>query len=191
MTIEALLPGHIVWIDATNKFYVIAASEGLKYVTNTGNATEFAALASGATSSNIAISTLEPDDNPPHLYQLVFGVGDGMQYKLQVPTGTTRLGPDQDRTSAYITVNDSVRYAPNEDLTETWLVKYYFPAFTVYNATPVSGTPQVWFYGKSYDIREITNANVLINLRNALTGAGPSNVPFKRISIGGVKRTAG
>lgn len=190
MAIEALLPGHLVYIDATNSFWQIAAREPLKYVTNTGNATEFSSLASGNTTADISISNLEPDDNPPHLYQLAWGVQDGLQYKIKIPTGISRFGPDLDRTSTYITSFDSHRVDPSGDVTEFWLVKYYFPAFTVYNASPVAQTPQVWFFGMSYDIKPVTDPMLLETLRRGLAGLG-SSVPFKRVSVGGVRRTAG
>ena len=188
---EPLQPGFVAYVDANDKFYIIGASEGLKYITNSGNASEFSALTTGQTSSTVAITALEPDDSPRHLYQIVFGFQDGEQYKFQAPSGISRLGPDQDRTSTYLTSKDSHRLDPNSDLTETWLVKYYFPAFIVYNSTPVTNTPRIWFYGKNYDIREITNAPLINSLRMALGGQAPAPMPFKRITIGGVKRTAG
>ena len=189
MDFEVLQPGWVVYVDARDMFYVIGSSEGLKYITNSGNDTEFSSLSTAATSSQVSVDALEPDDAPDHLVQLCWGVQDGMQYKVQVPTGISRLGPDQDITSTYVTVNDSDRWDPNYKLTEMWLVRYKFPGFTVYNATPVSLTPRVWFFGRKYDIRPVTNAGTLQQLRNALAGAGPSPFPFKRITIGGVKRT--
>ncbi len=190
MAIEALLPRHLVYVDATNSFWQITAREPLKYVTNTGNATEFSSLASGSTTADISISNLEPNESPPHLYQLAWGVQDGMQYKVKIPTGISRFGPDLDRTSTYITAFDSHRVDPSGDITEFWLVKNYFPAFVVTNSTPLAQTPQVWFFGMSYDIKPVTDASLLASLRKGLAGLG-SSVPFKLIGIGVTRRTAG
>ena len=190
--VEQLLHGHLVYVDGADNFFIIGASEGLKYVTNSGNATEFAALATGATSATIAITAMEPSDSPAHLYQVWWGVQDGEQYKVQVPSGTSRLGPDQDRTSTYVTVNDTNRWAPDKDLTLMWLVRNFFPAFTVYNATPFNQTPRIWFYGWSYDLKPANLSPATMQaLRAALAGQGVAPIPFKRITIGGVKRTAG
>lgn len=197
--VEKLQPGYVVYIDAADNFFVIGAAEGLKYITNSGNASEFAANPTATTTSATTIGAMEPNDSPAHLYQVWWGIQDGEQYKVQVPTGTSRLGPDQDRTSTYLTVHDTNRWAPDKLLTEMWLIRNYYPAYVVYNATPYTQTPRIWFYGWMYDIKLLQdkqlsvapNDTLLNNLRGALAGKNSSIIPFKRITIGGVKRTAG
>jgi hypothetical protein len=164
-----------------DKFFKVKTAEPFTYETGTSDTAEFSAVASGSKSGFKNIEVLEPDDSPFHLFQVRWGVQDGCKYWIKIPTGTNRLGVDEDKDVGYITNTKSPYYAPNE-LYEIWLIHDFYPAIDAENITPSSLTPKVWFEGMKYDLEEVKDTRLLAMLK-----AG--DIPSRTITIGGVKTT--
>lgn len=167
------------------KFFRVGKEEGLTYETGTSDTAEFAAVASGSESGFKNIDVLEPDDAPRHLFWIEWGVKDGCQYSMKVPTGTDRLGVDEDKDVGFITNEKSPYYDP-ERLYGFWLVSDYYPAVNANNVTPVSLTPKIWFKGKKWDLEEVKEIDILTKLQSYEKGVTPG-IPFTKITVGGIK----
>lgn len=135
-----------------DKFYRILRKERLIYITGEGDATEFAAVATGATSDWKDIEALEPDTN--ELYQLRVGTRDACKYHTKL-TGKERHGPAEDVDMAYFTNQDSFWTDPSEAL-EFFLVHDMYPSYNAHNDTGYTVTPKLYFRGWQYDYEEAT-----------------------------------
>jgi len=167
------------------KFFRVGKEEGFTYETGTSDTAEFSSVASGSSSGFKNIDVLEPDDAPKHLFWVEWGVKDGCQYKIKIPTGTDRLGVDEDKDVGFITHEKSPYLAPNLRY-GFWLVNDYYPAVDANNVTAFSLTPKVWFEGKKWDLDEVKEIDIITKLQNYEKGIAPG-IPFTKITIGGIK----
>lgn len=166
------------------KFFRVGKKEGFTYETGTSDTAEFAAVASGSESGFKNIDVLEPDDAPRHLFYVEWGVKDGCKYELKIPTGTNRLGVDEDKDVGFVTNEKSPYYAPDNTYS-FWLVNDYYPAINAINITPNSLTPKAWFKGKKWDLEEVKEPDIITKLKNYEKGITPS-IPFTKITVGGI-----
>lgn len=150
-----LKPGFIVKIF--ERYYRIKAAEPFRYDTGDESSAFFSSVSSGSDSGFKNITELEPDDLPiPHLFWVVPGFEDGMQYSIKIPTGTNRFGTDVTKGIGYLDNLMSPYYAPNEDY-GFWLVNNYYPAINAKNVMSVAMTPKVHFRGIKFDLEPTTN----------------------------------
>ena len=160
-------------IEAKN--YKITREEALRYITGDEDTAVFSAVTSGNESGFKNIELLEPDKTPKHIANVDWGVKSGGKYYLKLPTGTNRFGVDRDKDVGYLT-NEISPWLDPDPQWGFWLINDYYPAINLVNNTLFSVTPQIFFYGKKYDITEVT---------------GPEKVEaekrFTPIVIGGVK----
>lgn len=193
--VNTLKEGYYVELVVTGNpdpvgFRKVGASEPFEYETGTSDTAEFSSVSAGAESSFQNIPNLEPDDTPPHLYHVLWGVRDRCLYSIKIPTGTNRLGVDKDLDVGFITNEKSPYFAPNPDYA-FWLIENYYPAVNAKNGdarNPAVGaiTPKVYFKGTKYDITKVEDKKILILLNNYKNGVSPG-IPFTTITIGGVK----
>jgi len=185
---EELLEGHYVRVLTSalaGKFFRVGKREPFTYETGKSDTAEFTSVESGEESGFKNIDVLEPDVSPRHLFWVEWGVKDGGRYYLKIPTGTDRLGTDEDKDVGFITNEKSPYYAPDPRY-GFWLVSDFYPAINMVNDTPVALTPRVWFTGIKWDLEEVTDPDVLQKLRNYEKGVQPS-IPFTQVTIGGVE----
>lgn len=177
---------HIAVEGLDKDHYQIGDVEPFLYETGTSDTAEFSAtVASGAESGFKNIPVLEPDDSPPRLFWVEWGVKDGCRYQIKIPTGTDRLGLDEDKDVGFLTNEKSPYFDPDPRF-GFWIVANFYPAINAKNYTPNTLTPKVWFQGKKYDIIKVTDQEVITKLKNYERGISPS-IPFTRITIGGVR----
>jgi hypothetical protein len=167
------------------RFFRVGKSEPFTYETGTSDVAEFTEVESGSESGFKNIDVLEPDDSPRHLFWVEWGVKDGAKYYIKIPTGTDRLGTDEDKDVGFVTNEKSPYYAPDPRY-GFWLVHDYYPAVNAVNVTPFSLTPKVWFEGVKWDLEDVVEPDVLEKLRNFQRGVSPG-IPFTEITIGGIK----
>lgn len=134
---------------------------------------------------------MEPDNNPPRLFWIVWGVEDTeVQYKISIPTGFARLGTDVDKQVGFVDAFRSPFTDPNPRYA-FWLISNFFPAVNAINNSNLARTPRVWFEGYKYDIVRIVessgrpSSNVRVD-PSLLQKLRSGQVPFTRITIGGV-----
>lgn len=179
-----LKEGFVVWIDdPLKKFYTISRREAFDYETGDENSAYFSTVASGSTSGFKGIEILEPDNKPPHLFQVLWGVADTgkIKYYIKIPTGQNRIGVDEDKEIGFINADKSPHYDPNP-MYQFYLINGWYPSIDCRNGSPVTITPKIWFRGMKYDIEELTNKTKLAALEN---GAAT----FKKVILGGIKMT--
>lgn len=167
------------------RFFRVVAKEPFTYETGTSTTAEFSSVAAGSESGYKNIDVLEPDERPRKLFYVKWGVADSCQYYLKVPTGTDRLGTDEDKDVGFITVEKSPYFDMNPAYA-FWLVHDYYPAINAKNVTADTVTPKVWFEGMKYELEEVTDPDIIEKLRNYEKRVSPS-IPFKKITIGGVR----
>lgn len=172
--------------DFTNKFWKVMAVEPVIYETGTSDTAEFVAVATTASSGFRNIDVIEPDDSPRHLYYFRWGVKDGCYYQIKIPTGSDRLGTDQDMDVARIDNTKSPYYAPNDDY-GFFLMHDMYPAINAVNITPITLTPKVWFEGEKFAIDEVKDVTVIQKLNNSDVGVTPF-IPYIRVTLGGLNR---
>lgn len=172
---------ELVWPGSPpDNYFKITAVEPFEYETGTEETPVFTPLAPGSESGFRNIPVLEPDDVPPHLFQVLWGVKDTkVKYYFKLPTGTNRYGTDDDKDIGFITADRSPYYAPNP-LYQFWLLHAWYPSINAVNESPATITPKIWFRGMKYDIEKVTDAETLEGLK---TG----RIPCTRIVLGGVK----
>jgi len=179
-----LKQGHIVWIDEPLKqFYKIVRREPFEYETGEEDTAIFTTVASGAESGFKDIATLEPDNKPLHLFQVLWGVADSgpIKYYVKIPSGQNRFGVDEDKEIGFINAQKSPYFDP-DPLYQFYLIAEWTPSINCKNNSAVTITPKVWFKGMKYDIEPITNPGLLDSLNAGKT-------PHRRIYFGGVKNT--
>lgn len=184
MSDDFLKQGYIVWIDdPLMGFYRIVRREPFDYETGEEDTAIFSTVASGAESGFKNIETLEPDDKPLHLFQVLWGVKHtgNIKYYVKIPTGQNRFGVDDDKEIGFINAERSPHYDPNP-LFQFYLISDWYPSINCVNNSPVTIQPKVWFRGMKYDIEKITDTAELQAIE-----AG--KIPHRRIYFGGVKGT--
>jgi len=178
-----LKKGFYVYVEPPGKYYKITGREPFYYETGTEETAIFSAVSPGSESGYKNIDILEPDDVPPHLYQVLWGVKDvRVKYYMKLPTGTNRLGLDEDKDIGFITAEISPYWDPNPDY-QFWLLHTWYPSINAVNESRVSIVPKIWFRGMKYDIEEVTDPEILEKLK---TG----KIPCRQIKLGGVRTTA-
>lgn len=168
-----------------NTFFKVGKTEPFYYETGTSDVAEFASVASGSESGFKNVDVLEPDEAPMHLFWVMWGVKDGCKYYIKIPTGTDRIGTDEDKDVGYVTNEKSPYYAP-DPVYGFWLVSDYYPAVNAVNVTAFSLIPKVWFPGTKWDLEKVKEADIIAKLQNFQRGVTPS-IPFTEITIGGIK----
>lgn len=179
-----LKKGYYVLIDYSgappDNYHEIIAAEALEFETGEEETAIFSDYAAGAESGYKNIELLEPDDVPPHLYYVLWGVKDTlMKYYMKLPTGTNRFGVDEDKDVGFITAERSPYFAPNPRY-GFWLLHAWYPSVNVKNESPITRRPKIWFTGTKYDIKKVTDPELLEALK---TG----KVPSSKITLGGIK----
>ena len=172
-----LKEGYTVWIDEPyNGYYRIVRREPFQFVTGEESPALFSTVASGGESGFTNISTIEPDNDPLHLYQVLWGVehSDRVKYYLKIPAGQNRYGVDKAKEIGFVSAEESPWYDPNP-LFEFWLIHDWIPAVNCVNGSPVTQTPKIWFVGMKYDIEKISQAQ--------------AGTIVKKIVFGGIKNT--
>ncbi len=101
---------------------------------------------------------------------------------MKIPTGTSRLGTDDEKSVGFLDARRSPWYKPNPQFM-FWLTSDMYPAFDVYNDGPVSLVPYIRFTGMKYDIVSVKQETLLAALKQA-------KLPCRRITIGGVETTS-
>lgn len=186
---EDLRQGYFVKVVVAGRtevtFYRLGAPEPFLYITGDGPNVEFTSVSAGSESGFKNIDNVDPNERPKRLQFTMWGVRDGCQYFIKIPTGTNRLGTDKDLDVGYITCLISPYFAPDEQF-GFWLIHDFYPAVNAKNVTAAAVTPKVWFKGIKYDIEEIPVGDLLTKLLNYEKNISP-NMPFTTISIGGVK----
>lgn len=160
-------------------FYKVIASEGFEYKFPFS-----AAVASGGESGFINVENLEPDDRPMHLFYVLWGIRDGCGYQIKIPTGTDRLGVDEDKDVARITNRHNPHYAP-DPLYAFYIISDMYPAINAVNNTPASVTPEIYFMGEKYDLEIVDDDEILKRLNNFEKRESPW-IPSENITLGGV-----
>lgn len=169
--------GHFVEINGD--FYEIAEKEPFEYRTGQESTAFFSSVASGGVSSYVNITELEPDKLPQRLWFVTFGIKDGMQYFLKIPTGSSRFGTDVTKEIGFVD-NEITPYHAHNEKFGFWLVNNYYPAIKASNPTGIAQTPQVYFKGTKYDIQPVRDSGK----SSALRAGG---IPYLHITLGGVK----
>lgn len=174
---DFLKEGYVIWIDEPyNGFYKIVRREPFQYITGEESPTIFSTVASGSESGFLNIDTLEPDNDPLHLYQVFWGVEhtDRVRYYLKIPTGQNRFGVDEDKEIGFLNAEESPYYNPNS-LFQFWLIHDWIPSINCVNNSPMTITPKIWFKGMKYDIEKISQAQ--------------AGTVVKKVVFGGIKNT--
>lgn len=171
-----LKEGYSVYIDDPYEdYYRIVRREPFQYVTGAESPVIFTSVLPGAQSGDITIPALEPDNDPLHLFQILWGVdstSERVKYYVKIPTGQNRFGIDQNKSIGYVTAIESPYFDPNP-LFQFWLVHDWIPSINCVNNSPVAVTPKIYFRGMKYDIEKIANPGTIV----------------KKIVFGGIKNT--
>lgn len=170
------------------KFYRVISVESFVYKTGDTTTAEFtASVASGSESGFKLIEVLEPAKEKNHLFYVKWGIKDGMEYQIKIPTGTDRLGLDRDQDVAIIDNTKTPWCDMNPDFA-FYLIHDLIPSFNAKNNTPAAGTPQIHFQGEKYHYEEITDPAILQKLRNYESGVTPY-IPSKKVTLGGIAKS--
>lgn len=180
-----LKEGHVVFLSELNGWYRIVRREALDYETGSenANAATFSTVASGSESGFKNMELLEPDKNPQHLFQVLWGVLDDedIKYYIKIPVGQNRMGTDEDKEIGFINATKSPAYDPNPAY-QFYLLNGWYPSVNCVNNSPVTITPKVYFKGMKYDIEPVTDEATV-----AALDAG--RLPRRLIMFGGLKTT--
>lgn len=177
-----LREGFVVWIDdPLSEFHRIVRREPFDYETGEEDTAIFSTYAPGASTGFKTIAALEPDDKPPHLYQVYWGVADGNKYYIKIPAGQNRFGIDTDKEIGYVDCKKSPYYDKNPAFM-FWLINEWYPSVSVTNISAMTITPKIWFEGMKYDIEPIVDDATIQAIRSG-------RIPHRRIFFGGVKNT--
>ncbi len=152
-------------ISAGNFFRIIKGPEALKVNSTDLDLTDpFTSVATASESGFKDQEKLEPRENPPELYRVRWGVADGCDYYLKLPSGTERFGVYSKKDIGKITALDSDHIAPAEEY-GFWMAHGDFPSINAKNYTGYSITPNVYFEGEKYNIDRVTDAKELVALK--------------------------
>lgn len=184
--VELVYPG-----SPPDNYHQITADEPFEFETGTEEKAIFSAVTSGSESGYKNIGLLEPDDTPPHLFQVLWGVQDTkIKYYMKLPTGTNRIGVDEDKDIGYITADRSPYFDPDPKYM-FWLLHAWYPSINAKNESALTLTPKVWFTGKKYDIKTVSALIKTETLpADTLEGLKTGKIPCKRITLGGVRTSS-
>lgn len=157
------------------RYWQIQEREAFQF--ETGSHSEFASLAAGATSSDIFIEFLEPNEN--ELYHIIPGIQDGMDYYLRLTLGHDTWGVARDTDIGFINHRRTPYFLPNAQYGFFVALKTRF-SVRVVNNSGTAGTPKVWFEGQKYRIVEVTDNSLIEELNR--TGR------YTKIQLGGFTR---
>ena len=138
-----------------NKIIQILREEASDYETGDGATAEFSTVASGSNTGFRQVVSLEPDTGRLAWYK--WGIFTGGVYEMQVNAGSSRLGVDEAKAAANITMEKSPSFDPEDDYA-FYLVTDWWPAINCTNTTPNTITPKVRFIGWKWDFKEIVGA---------------------------------
>ena len=165
-----------------NRFFKVTNKEPFYYETGRTDTAEFnATVAFGSNSGFRNIEVLEPHDS--HLLGVDWGVKDGGRYQMKMPTGSDRLGLDEDMDVGFVTNELSPWIAP-DPVYGFWLVQTLYPAFQMTNDAPKTITPKIYFRGLKLSFEEVGDA--MLNTRLNSFKQGKGGQPFFNVMIGGV-----
>lgn len=176
--------GHVVHIDEpVSKYFKVASREPFDFETGEEDTLLFSTVASGAESGFKEIENLEPDENPLHLFEVLWGVADvgDIKYRIKYPSGVSRIGTDDDKDIGFINFDKSPHIDP-DPCYKFYTYPDHFPAINCENGSAVTITPKIYFRGMKYQIDEIKDTETLNRIK---AGA----IPFRRIVLGGLKTT--
>lgn len=166
-------------IKAGNFFKIIRDAEALKVNSTDLVLTDaFASVATAGESGFKDHEKLEPRESPPELYRVRWGVKDGCDYYIKLPSGTERLGVYEKKDVGKIAALDSDYLAPAEEY-GFWMIHGDFPSFNAKNYTGYSITPCVYFEGEKYNIEKITDEVTLKLLKDG-------KLPYTVVERGGL-----
>ena len=166
-------------INAGNFFKILRDSEPLKVrSSDLALSDPFIAVATGGESGFKDHEKLEPREAPAELYRVRWGVKDGCDYYLKLPSGTERLGVYEKKDVGRITALDSDVVCPAEEY-GFWMVHGDFPSVNAKNYTGYSLTPDIYFEGEKYNIEKITDAITLKLLKEG-------KLPYTVVTRGGL-----
>lgn len=166
-------------ISAGNFFKIIKGPEVLKVnSTDLALTDPFTSVATAGESGFKDQEKLEPRENPPELYRVRWGVADGLDYYLKLPSGTERFGVYSKKDIGKITALDSDHIAPAEEY-GFWMVHGDFPSINAKNYTGYSITPNVYFEGEKYNIEQIKDQATLNLLKEG-------KLPYTVVERGGI-----
>jgi len=166
-------------IKAGNFFKILRDPETLKVRSSDLALTDpFTEVATGGESGFKDHEKLEPRETPVELYRVRWGVKDGCDYYLKLPSGTERLGVYEKKDVGRITALDSDFLNPAEEY-GFWMVHGDFPSFNAKNYTGYSLTPDIYFEGEKYNIERITDPVTLNLLKEG-------KLPYTVVTRGGL-----
>ena len=174
--------GHIIYIqDPIEKFFAIAGREPFDFETGEEDTLLYSEVASGAESGFIEIENLEPDENPLHLFEVLWGVNhtNNVKYYIKYPSGVSRLGTDDDKDIGFINSDKSPGVDPDPSY-KFYTYPDHYPSINCENHSAVIITPKIYFKGMKYQIDEIKDT---VTLQKLTSGA----IPFRRIVLGGLR----
>lgn len=163
--------------ESVEEYYRVLSRELAKF--ETGDGSEFSAVAHGADSNPIEIANLEPADD--ELYYCRPGLKDGCKYRLLLPHNTGRWGVHKDVDSGWLE-NWAVPWVLSDPSWGFWLPPKQTPIFVASNDTGASLTPKMYFDVVKYHIQKETNAQVIDRLNKR-------EIPFTQLEIGGIATT--
>lgn len=157
-------------------FYQVKFREVSEF--ETGDHSEFSAIATTLNSGTIHIEFLEPNDD--QLFFCVPAVKDGCEYLLKLPANIDRWGVPRDPDIGRLDNRKSPYFKPNPRF-GFWLPPEQYPAFVAYNDTGETITPKLYFEITKYEIIEVPRGEILDDLE-----AG--KLAYTQLEIGGMQR---
>ncbi len=153
---KPLRVGQIFQLSTSpNQYRVIKRRE--RFNLDDPDDTTFVAVATTLNSGWIDLVNLEPDNNPPTLYQAQLGFENGGDYYIKFPQGVNIHGVNEATDVGFINALRSPAIFPNDNY-EYWLLHGDYPSINMVNNTPYPITPKVYALGYRYLFR---NANGL------------------------------
>lgn len=136
----------------------------------------FTAVGASLTGNFEAIVNIEPPKEPTRLYQIRWGFGTGWEVFMQHPQGMAIFGPDRAPDQGFLTADDAHHLELTEDY-EMFLLHDVTPRFQWRNLVAAQRTPWVDIEGMNYQYEEITDDEVISNMKSG-------SIPFARIMVG-------
>ena len=183
MVAPNIRPGFYVQLVAAspedpwnNQVIQIVREEASDYETGDGATAEFSTVASAGNTGFRQVTSLEPDKKRLAWYK--WGVFTGGIYEIQINAGSSRLGVDEAKAAANITMEKSPWFDPEDDF-GFYLVENWWPAINCTNTTPNTITPKVRFTGWRWDFKDIVGAQAAQILQSG---------KYTVATLGGVKQ---
>lgn len=172
-----LKEGYTIYVDEPlNKYYKVVRREPFSYITGNETPVIFSTVASGSETGFKNIDALEPDDDPMHIFQVLWGVADydPVKYYMKIPSGQNRFGLDNDKEIGFVDAAISPWFNPSA-LFQFWLKPDWIPAINCKNGSACVITPKIYFQGMKYDVAALTKDQ--------------AGTIYKKVVFGGVKNT--